>query len=86
MIARTQNSNCILSTCLHSGDCNNMIDGRICSHTPTMFKSKNLTAYEILQCLYVDVGAFPFGTRDDLQKGMNLIYHHLSKFGMEMHI
>ena len=51
-----------------------------------MFKSKNLTAYEILQCLYVDVGAFPFGTRDDLQKGMNLIYHHLSKFGMEMHI
>ncbi len=52
--------------------CDNMIDGRICSHTltPTMFKSKNLTAYEILQCLYVDDGAFLFGTRDDLQKKM----------------
>jgi hypothetical protein len=27
----------------------NMINGRICSHTPTMFKSKNLTAYKMLQ-------------------------------------
>jgi len=66
--------------------CDNMIDGKICSHTPTMFKSTKLTAYEILQCLYVDDGAFPFGTRGDLQKGMELIYRHFGRFGLEMHI
>ena len=38
-----------------------------------MFASKKLTAYEILQCLYVDDGAFPFGTREDLKNGMELI-------------
>jgi len=64
----------------------NMINGRLCSHTPTMFKWKNLTAYEILQWLYVVDDAFLFGTRDDLQRGMNLIYHHFGRFGMEMHI
>ena len=64
----------------------NMIDGKICSHTPTMFKSTKLTAYDILQCLYVDDGAFPFDTRGNLQKGMDLIYYHLGRFGLEMHI
>jgi hypothetical protein len=61
-------------------------EGKICSHTPAMFKSKKLTAYEILQCLYVDNGAFPFGTREDLQRGMELIFHHFARFGLEMHI
>ncbi len=42
-------------------------EGKFCSHTLAMFRSKKLTAYEILQCLYVDDGAFPFGTREDLQ-------------------
>ena len=40
---------------------NNLIDGKICNHTPAMFASKKLSAYEILQCLYVDDGAFPIG-------------------------
>ena len=55
---------------------NNIIDGQICSHTPDMFasKSKRITAYEILRCLYIDDGAFPFGTREDLINGMELIY------------
>ena len=44
--------------------------GKICSHTPAMFRSKQLTAYGVLQCLYVDNGAFPFGTREDLRRGM----------------
>jgi hypothetical protein len=74
----------ILSIILASDD--NLINGKICSHTPAMFTSKTLTAYEILQCLYVDDGAFLFGTRDDLMKGMELIYHHFSRFGIEMHI
>jgi hypothetical protein len=53
-----------------------LAEGCICSHTRAMFRSTTLTAYNILQCLYVDNGAFPFGTRDDLQRGMNLIYCH----------
>jgi hypothetical protein len=64
----------------------NLIDGKICSYTPTMFKLTKITAYEILQCLYIDDGAFPFGTRRDLEKGMELIYHHFGRFGLEMHI
>ena len=51
-----------------------------------MFRSKQLTAYGVLQCLYVDDGAFPFGTREDLRRGMELIYHHFARFGLEMHI
>ena len=35
-----------------------LAEGKICSHTPAMFRSKKLTRYEILQCLYVDDGAF----------------------------
>ena len=64
----------------------NLINGKICSHTPNTYMSKKLTAYEILQCLYVDDGAFPFGSREDLKRGMNLIFHHFSRFGLEMHI
>ena len=63
-----------------------LADGKICSHTSKMAKSKKLIAYEILQCLYVDDGAFPFGTREDMQRGMELIYHHFARFGLEMHI
>jgi len=61
-------------------------EGRICSHTPAMVRSTKLTAYSILQCLYVNDGACPFGTRDDLQRGVELIYHHFARFGLEMHI
>ena len=65
---------------------NNMIKGKICSHTPAMFTLKTLTTYEILQCLYIDDGAFPFGSREDLKRGMELIFHHFGRFGLEMHI
>ena len=44
-----------------------LAEGKICSHTPAMFRSKKLARYGILQCLYVDDGAFSFGTREDLQ-------------------
>jgi hypothetical protein len=72
--------------CLMTTANEHISEGKICSHTPAMFKSKKLTAYEILQCLYVDIGAFPFGTREDLQCGMELIFHHFARFGLEMHI
>ena len=64
----------------------NMIKCKICSHTPAMFTSKTLTAYEILQCLHVDDIAFPFGSREDLEHGMELIFYHFGRFGLEMHI
>ncbi len=45
----------------------NLANRKMCSHMPAIFRSKTLTAYEILQCLYVDDGAFQFSTREDLQ-------------------
>ena len=60
--------------------------GQLCSHTPKMFRSKILRAYEIFQCLYVDDGAFPFDTRESLSRGMTLVYRNFARFGLEMHI
>ncbi len=51
-----------------------------------MFNSTFLSAYEIFQCLYVDDGAFPFNTQDSLSKGMNLVFKHFARFGLEIHI
>ncbi len=61
-------------------------EGRLCSHTPKMFCSKNLSAYKVFQCLYVDNVALPFYTRESLSRGMNLVYKHFVHFGLEMHI
>ena len=36
--------------------------------------------------LYVDNGAFVFGSRRDLEKGLLLIFSHFFRFGLEMHI
>jgi hypothetical protein len=47
--------------------------GQLCSHTPKLFHSKILSAYEIFQCFYVDDGAFPFDTRESLSQGMTLV-------------
>ena len=65
---------------------NNIKEGHVCSHTPAMYKLKSLTAYGIFQCLYVDDRAFPFEMQEDMIKGLNLIYHHFARFGLEMHI
>ncbi len=61
-------------------------EGRLCSHTPKMFRSKILSAYKIFQCLYVDDGAFPFDTWESLLQGMKLAHKHFACFGLEMHI
>jgi hypothetical protein len=61
-------------------------NGQLCSHTPKMFRSMILSAYEIFQCLYVDDGAFPFDTRESLSRGMTLVYRNFARFGLEMHI
>jgi hypothetical protein len=64
----------------------NLIDGKICRHTPAMFTSNKLTLYKIVQCLFVDDGVFPFGTRRDLKKKMELTYHHFGRFRLKMHV
>ena len=69
-----------------TADINNIKGGQVCSHMPGMYKSRSLTSYKIYQCLYVDDGAFPFNSREDMIKGLNLIYHHFARFGLEMHI
>ena len=65
---------------------NKLDTGCVRGHTPKMFTSRNLTAYEIYQLLYVDDGAFPFSTRDALTKGLTLIHSHFARFGLEVHI
>ena len=52
--------------------------GCVRGHTPRMYTSRKLTAYEIYQLLYVDNGAFPFPTRDALIKGLALVHSHLA--------
>ena len=59
--------------------------GCVRGHTPRMYTSRKLTAYEIYQLLYVDDGAFPFPTRDALIKGVSLVHSHLACFGLEVH-
>jgi hypothetical protein len=51
-----------------------------------MYNARYLTAYEILQLLYVDYGAFPFPSREALVDGLSLIHSHLARFGLEVHI
>ena len=36
--------------------------------------------------LYVDDGAFTFEDRNQLTRGLTLIYHHFTRFGLEMHV
>ena len=61
-------------------------NGKIRGHSPKEYLAHNLTAVEIFQCLYVDDGAFIFSSRDNLIRGIDLIYHHFARFGLEMHI
>ena len=61
-------------------------EGQLYSHTPKMFSSKIISAYEIFQCLHADDGVFPFDTRDSLSKGMGHVIRHFTQFGFKMHI
>ena len=72
-------------TVAHTQD-NEIDTGCMRGHTPRMYTSRKLTAYKIYQLLYVDDGAFPFPTRNALIKGLSLIYSHLARFGLEVHI
>mgnify|MGYP003333642019 FL=1 len=53
-------------------------------------RNQNVTAigqsFEMWKSLYVDDGAFLFTSRQELEKGGNIIYKHFLKFGLTMHI
>jgi hypothetical protein len=57
---------------------NELESGCICGHTPCMYNSTRLTAFEIFQLLYVNDGAFPFPDYNALIVGINLIYSHFA--------
>ena len=72
-----------------------MISLRQQAHSPrdvgklTGHKKKNFeqgTHLALFCVLYVDDNAFTFEYRDQLTRGLNLIYQHFTRFGLEMHI
>ena len=60
--------------------------GKLRGHLRKEYSSSTLTGIEILQCLYVDDGAFIFTSHADMTKGLTLIYRHFARLGLEMHI
>ena len=58
--------------------------GSLTGHAPQNFSEGTLL--ELFNVLYVDDGDFPFEDRDQLTKGVQLIYDHFKRFGFEMHI
>jgi len=56
--------------------------GRLLSQSTT---AKGRT-FHLSQLFYVDDGAFLFRSRDDLEKGANVLYAHFARFGLIMHI
>jgi len=60
--------------------------GIVRGHTPKQYQSSKLVILSIFQCLFVDDGAFPFNSREQLALGCEVIYDHFARFGLEMHI
>jgi hypothetical protein len=44
------------------------------------------TVFNLFLSLYVDDGSFIFETKEDMQKGASILYHHMKRFGLLMHI
>ena len=58
--------------------------GKLTGHKKKSFELGTLLA---LSCvLYVDDGVFTSEDRDQLTRGLNLIYQHFTRFGLEMHV
>ena len=71
-----------------------MINLRQHTHSPcnvgklTGHKKKNFeqgTIIVLFCVLYVDDGAFTFEDSDQLTRGLNLIYQHFTRFGLNIH-
>ena len=58
--------------------------GRLTGHKKKYFEQGTLLA---LFCVfYVDDGAFPFKNREQLTRGISLIYSQFTRFDLEMHV
>jgi hypothetical protein len=49
-------------------------EGKLRGHLPKEYLARTLTAVKILQCLYVDDGAFIFASCANMTQGLALIY------------
>ena len=70
-------------TC-HRVESDNIEQGLLTGQTPRNFRSGR--TFTLLEFLYIDDGAFVFGSRADLIKGLKIIKKVFSDFGLEMHI
>eukprot|EP00956_Cyclotella_meneghiniana_P019936 scaffold34652_cov36-Cyclotella_meneghiniana.AAC.1 len=68
----------------HGVDINNLDKGLLTGQTPRNFSSGR--TFKLLEFLYIDDGAFVFGSRANLIKGLKLIRKCFAAFGLEMHI
>ena len=57
---------------------------KLTGHKKNSFEQGTLLALFCL--LYVEDGAFTFEDHDKLTRGLNLIYQHFTRFGLEMHL
>ena len=58
--------------------------GKLTGHKNKRFEQGTLL--DLFCVLYVDNGAFIFEDRDQLTRGINLIYQHFTRFGLKMHV
>ena len=58
--------------------------GRLTNQKRNKFSQGSLLS--LFCILYVENGAFTFGSREQLEDGLNLIHSHFTKYGLEMHI
>ena len=58
--------------------------GKLTGHKKNSFEPGTLLA--LFCVLYVGGRAFTFEDRDQFTRGLNLIYQHVTRFGLEMHI
>ena len=58
--------------------------GKLTGQKKNSFEQGTLLA--LFCILYIDNGAFTFEDRDQLTRGLNLIYQHFTRFGLEMHV
>ena len=57
---------------------------KLIGHKKKIFEQGTLLA--LFCVLYVDDGVFTFEDCDQLTRGLNLIYQHFTRFGLEMHV
>ena len=58
--------------------------GKLTGHKKNSFEQGTLLAPFCV--IYIDDSVFTFEDRDKLTRGLNLIYQHFTRFGIEMHV